>query len=92
MELILTKNASLTLQEIFFTIELKFGSIAAEKFLLEVEKTLKLATLFPEMFKKSNSSNTRMGQVSKLTNFIYEINATSITVLYFWDNRQEPFE
>jgi hypothetical protein len=37
------------------------------------------------------SDDTRVGLVSKQTSFIYRVHENEIIILFFWDNRQEPF-
>lgn len=92
MEVVLSENAKFTLQTIFDLIEEKWSEKVADEFLDKVEKVLLLVSKSPEMFKYSVVLNARKGVISKQTSFTYEINKTSITILYFWDNRQEPIE
>jgi plasmid stabilization system protein ParE len=81
-----------TLTSIKNFIENKWGSKQAEKFLLKSFKTLMLAAEYPYMFKAFRlDDNTRVGLISKQTSFVYEVHETKITILFFFDNRQEPF-
>ncbi len=92
MEIILSENAKFTLQHIFDVIDAKWVERVADEFLFEVEKILELVCKSPQMFKSDGKGKTRKGKISKQTSFIYEVNQTNLTVLYFWDNRQEPID
>ena len=73
-------------------IENKWGLKQAYKFLETVYKKLILASLNPYMYKAFMlSDNIRVGLISKQTSFFYRIQENEIVILFFWDNRQEPF-
>lgn len=46
---------------------------------------------FPFMFKSTSiNDDVRIGFISKQTSLFYKVTDTSIQLLFFWDNRQEP--
>ncbi len=92
LQIVVTDNANITLQTIFDFIEYQFGVAVADDFLEKVEHTLHLTANNPEIFKASPlSKNVRMGFITKQTSFFYQVTDTTLVVLHFWDNRQEPF-
>jgi plasmid stabilization system protein ParE len=69
-----------------------WGSKQADRFLKRVDKVLALTAEQPYMYKASSIEVTvRKGFISKQTSFYYEIRQNEIIILFFWDNRQEPF-
>jgi plasmid stabilization system protein ParE len=81
-----------TLQLTTSFIENKWGSKQAYKFLERTYKILLLASQNPYMYKAfSLSDNIRVGLISKQTSFFYRVQENEIIILFFWDNRQEPF-
>ncbi|WP_295672766.1 type II toxin-antitoxin system RelE/ParE family toxin [uncultured Mucilaginibacter sp.] len=68
----------------------EWGSRQADKFLMRVDKVLKLTAENPYMYKVSSIEETaRKGLISKQTSFYYEIHENEILILFFWDNRQD---
>jgi plasmid stabilization system protein ParE len=91
-QIVFTDDGIDTLLSIKNFIENKWGVKQAEKFLEKTYKTLALAAEYPFMFKAFRlGDSTRVGLISKQTSFVYEVQETKITVLFFFDNRQEPF-
>jgi plasmid stabilization system protein ParE len=81
-----------TLRSTASFIENEWGSKQAYKFLERVYKILSLASQNPYMYKAfSLSDNIRVGLISKQTSFFYRIQENEIIILFFWDNRQDPF-
>lgn len=88
-----TPRAKETLTSVYDFVTIKFGYKSAEKFLLKADKTITLISQNPLMFKSSSfDKNVRVGLLSKQTSLFYRITDSSIQLLFFWDNRQEPFE
>ena len=82
-----------TLQAVYVFIVTKFGLRSGEKFLAEVEETVKLIASNPFMFKASDiDDHVRIAFVARQCSLFYRVTETVIHMLYFWDNRQEPFE
>lgn len=71
-------------------IESKWGIRIAEVFVRDAHKTISLIAIQPYMFNASFTSNIRKAVISKQTSMFYEVHATYITILFFWDNRQDP--
>ncbi|TSJ39665.1 hypothetical protein FO440_18165 [Mucilaginibacter corticis] len=86
-----TPRSKETLKYVYNFIDNKFGRKSAEKFVSKTEKTISLITQYPFMFKSSMiDKNVRIALISKQTSLFYRITDTSIHLLFFWDNRQEP--
>jgi len=87
-----TQPAKETLLVLYTSIQSKFGKRSADKFLLKVEKTVDLISEFPFMFKSSSiDEHVRIGLITKQSSVFYRVTDESITLLFFWDTRQEPF-
>jgi plasmid stabilization system protein ParE len=92
LDIYYTPRAKETLASVYNFISNKFGVNSADKFALKAEKTIHLIADFPFMFKASTiDQNVRVGIVSKQTSLFYRVTDTSVHLLFFWDNRQEPF-
>lgn len=74
---------------VYFTKEL-WGEKEAGKFIKRTQELLSTIASQPYLFKASIAENVRKGLISKQIAVFYEVNADSITILFFWDNRQEP--
>jgi plasmid stabilization system protein ParE len=86
-----TPRSRETLNEIYNFIQNKFGIRPADKFVLKAEKIISLIAQYPYMFKASTiDEKVRVGLISKQTSLFYRVTDTSIHLLFFWDNRQEP--
>jgi len=92
LKIVFSDDATETLLLITGHIRNNWGSRQADKFLEKVHKTLDLTAKNPYMFKASTiEENVRKGLISKQTSFFYEIHESEIFILFFLDNRQEPF-
>jgi plasmid stabilization system protein ParE len=86
-----TPRSRETLKSVYDFIHNKFGTKAADKFALKAEKTIDLIAEYPLMFKASTiDENVRVGFITRQTSLFYRVTNTSIHLLFFWDNRQEP--
>jgi hypothetical protein len=87
-----TPRSKETLSSVYNFIQNEFGIMSAEKFAAKAEKTITLIAKHPFIFKASSiDENVRVGLISKQTSLFYRVTDTSIHLLFFWDNRQEPF-
>lgn len=87
-----TPRSKETLLSVFNFIESKFGTRSANAFINKVDKTIKIISTQPYVFKASLiSKEVRIAFISKQTSLFYQITDKSIHLLFFWDNRQEPF-
>jgi plasmid stabilization system protein ParE len=90
-EVLYTPTAKVTLNTVYTFIQIKFGERIAFQFLKKAEKTISLIAENPLMFKAlTNNSNIRVGLITKQCSLFYRVTDSSIQLLYFWDNRQEP--
>lgn len=85
-----TDEARETFDAIVITIEDKWGFKQASVFVKRVQQVLSLIADQPLLFKASFAQNLRQAFISKQTSMFYEVNETTINILFFWDNRQEP--
>lgn len=86
-----TPRSKETLTSVYHFINSKFGLRSADKFLLKAEKTIALIAEQPFIFKASTlEDNVRIGLITKQCSLFYRVTETSIHLLFFWDNRQEP--
>ena len=92
LQIFYTPRSRQTLESVYQFIQNKFGTKSADHFLLKAEKTISLIAEHPLMFKASTvDDNIRIGFISKQTSLFYKVTETSVHLLFFWDNRQEPF-
>ncbi|HTE00669.1 MAG TPA: type II toxin-antitoxin system RelE/ParE family toxin [Mucilaginibacter sp.] len=92
LQVFYTPRSKETLESVYNFINDKFGTKSADQFLLKAEKIIALVTEHPFMFKASEiDDNVRIGLITKQTSLFYRVTDTSIHLLFFWDNRQEPF-
>ncbi|MCR8561310.1 type II toxin-antitoxin system RelE/ParE family toxin [Mucilaginibacter sp. BJC16-A38] len=91
LQIYYTPRSKETLSSVYNFILGRFGKRSADKFILKAEKTISLIAEFPLMFKASSiDENVRIGLITKQTSLFYLVKETSIDLLFFWDNRQEP--
>lgn len=91
LQVFYTPRSKETLTSVHDFIHDKFGLKSANQFVLKAEKIVSLIVDQPFMFKASTIDyNVRVGFISKQTSLFYRVTDTSIHLLFFWDNRQEP--
>ncbi len=83
-------EANSTFDSIVLFIENKWTEKQAAIFVKHTQKILSLIADQPYMYKASHNNNVRQAVISPQTSMFYEIHHEFITILYFWDNRQEP--
>ncbi len=71
-------------------IENKWGTKSAEKFVRDTHKLINLISTQPYLFNASYTLNIRKAVISKQTSMFYEVHSAHVSILFFWDNRQEP--
>jgi len=72
-------------------IEERFGSKTVLEFEERILKVLEVISLSPKVFQSiQQSPNIRKGFIHKNCSMFYEVKATQVEILFFWDNRQEP--
>lgn len=85
-----TDEAKETFEHTVSQIETKWGVPSAKKFVTGAHKTINIIAIQPYMFKESPAENIRQAFITKQTSMFYEVHTFHITILFFWDNRQEP--
>jgi plasmid stabilization system protein ParE len=91
LQVLYTPRSKETLKSVYDFIYNKFGSRSVDKFITKAEKIIALIAEHPLIFKASViDKNVRVGLISKQTSLFYRITDTTIHLLFFWDNRQEP--
>lgn len=69
-----------------------WGDKITEEFVKETEKTIRLISAFPNMYKPSSfDKEVRVAQIKKLSSLFYAVGDDHLTLLYIVDSRQEPF-
>ena len=90
LAIVWTDDAQETFDYIVNFIEYKWGQASAEKFVKTAHKSINAISAQPYLYIASISSNVRKAVITKQTSMFYEVHDTHVTVLFFWDNRQEP--
>ncbi|MEO6150067.1 MAG: type II toxin-antitoxin system RelE/ParE family toxin [Mucilaginibacter sp.] len=91
LEIFYTERFKETLASVYHFILNKFGLSTADKFIAKAEKTIALMAEQPYMFKASAfDENVRVGLITSQCSLFYRVTSSSIHLLFFWDNRQEP--
>ncbi|AOM77171.1 type II toxin-antitoxin system RelE/ParE family toxin [Pedobacter steynii] len=86
-----TPTAKETLTAVYSFIEGKFGRHSADKFLLKAERTIAVVGKQPFLFRASAiDTQIRIALVTKQCSLFYLVRDSSVHLLFFWDNRQEP--
>lgn len=91
MQVIWTEHAHYTFDSILTQIENNWGEQQALKFYLDTHQKITFITVNPLLYKESSIPNARHAVISKQTSMLYEAGADTIIILFFFDNRQEPF-
>ena len=85
-----TDEAKETFDSVVLFIEYKWSERQAKIFVKRTHKILSLISKQPYMYKASINNSTRQAFIAPQTSMYYEIHCEHITILFFWDNRQEP--
>ena len=85
-----TEDAKDTFDSIISLIAAKWNSKEVADFVNHTNKVIALIVQQPLMYKASISNNVRQVVLTKQTSMFYEVHHEFITILFFWDNRQEP--
>jgi len=91
MRICWTKRSLARFQEINTHISTEFGELPSKKFRSKVFDFLELLERFPELGTlEVAEKNIRGFQISKQTRIFYRINKDQISLLTFFDIRQDP--
>jgi plasmid stabilization system protein ParE len=85
-----TEEAEFTFDHTVTLIQHGWGSQAALNFRIKTRKTLTIISTYPLSFQSSGIEGVRKAVITSQTSVFYEIFADHVTLLYFWDNRQNP--
>ena len=85
-----SEEADETFEAIVLFIENGWGEKRAEIFVKHTQKVLSLISNQPYMYKASITGSVRQAVITPQTSVYYEIHDDYITLLFFWDNRQDP--
>lgn len=89
--IVFSSTAIETFDAIKSQIEERFGNKIVAEFEERTLKVLKTISLSPEIFQSlKQAAHIRKGFIYKNCSMFYEVKATQIEILFFWDNRQEP--
>ena len=90
-KVIISKNASQSLQDIADYIEFKWSIKIRNEFVDKFEKNVKLIQSNPESFPKSTINNDlHKCVVTKQMSIFYKFNFNTIRILQVFDTRQNP--
>jgi len=90
-EIIWTTEATNNLESTLHHIGNEWGTKSIEKFKRKLRFRLKLISLTPTLFRKSNSNpELRLSVLNKQTTIIYKISERKIYIVYLFNNRQNP--
>lgn len=91
-EIFYTDKAKSTLNVVYAFITNNFSLAIADKFINQTEIKIKLISKSPFIYKSSIlDESIRIALISKHTSLFYQIKGNKIYLLFFWDNRQDPF-
>ena len=88
MPIVWTRNSELSLLEILFYIETKFGILVTEQYYFDVLETIVAIEKLPDLFPiYANSSQTRKAVINKKTALYYKTENDTLFLLAFYDTR-----
>jgi addiction module RelE/StbE family toxin len=91
MKIIWTKTAKVTFEAIFSYLKENFSDKTVENFVDETEKKIDQIKKFPESGKKvTKVKGVRKVNIGKRTSMYYRVKTKFITILSFFDTRQDP--
>lgn len=87
-----TDKAKDTLNVVYAFITHNFSLAIADKFIAQTEVKIKLISENPFIYKSSIlDEQIRIALINTHSSLFYQIRRDRIYLLFFWDNRQEPF-
>lgn len=85
-----TNNALNELEKTIDYLRENFSDKEIRKLVLKLENTIKLISLNPNIFPKSEFRNVHKVVILKFNTLYYRINGGNIEILSFFSNRQNP--
>ena len=90
-ELVISEAATETFQDIRIQVENRWGTKYADQFEERIARVLEIISSAPYAFKSTTFDlNIRKAFIHRNCSMFYEIDGTIVTILFFWDNRQDP--
>ena len=91
LQVFYTPRSKETLQAVYDFIDNKFGIRSSDKFISKADKIIVLISEQPFMFRASTlDDKIRIALITRQCSLFYRITETSVHLLFFWDNRQDP--
>jgi plasmid stabilization system protein ParE len=90
-KVIFSDDANETFELIGQQILARWGEHELNEFRKRVYKVVETISQFPTIFKVVNNiQNVHKAFIHKNCSMFYRVDGTTINVLFFWDNRQDP--
>jgi plasmid stabilization system protein ParE len=91
LQVFYTPRSKESLESVYKFILDRFGERSAGKFVSKAAKTIDLISQQPFMFKTSTlDEKIRIALITPQCSLFYKVTETSVHLLFFWDNRQDP--
>lgn len=91
LQVLYTPRSKESLQSVYNFILDRFGDRSAGKFVSKADKTINLISEQPFMFRTSDlDEKIRIALITRQCSLFYKVTETSVHLLFFWDNRQDP--
>jgi plasmid stabilization system protein ParE len=91
LEIRWSPNSEITFDAIYHFILEQWSFEIAEELRLKIYNVLDKISIHPFLFQESPILNVRKEVISKYTSLFYEVFENHIFLVFFWDNRQQPF-
>lgn len=90
-QVVITEIAQKQFTDIVEYIQLNFGSLSKQNFVLKTERLVEFISRNPQLFPISRyKNNVRRCVLSKQTSMYYSFNDEVLTILSFFSNYQDP--
>lgn len=90
MRVIITEEAEVSLDEIIEYLRENWNQTVIDKFLSNIQVTIQRIQKFPRSFPVSAFVDVQRALVSKQIVMLFKIENETLTILLFWDARQNP--
>lgn len=89
-KVIWTPQAEVTFEKVLAYLEIHWSAREIEKFISATDKTIRLISAQPTLFRKSLKGNFHEALATKHNLLIYKVKKDGIDLVTFWDTRQNP--
>lgn len=90
ISIIFSEEAYLTLYAILDFLEENWGKPYTKKLLATIYQKINLISHHPFIYEQSAIDGLRKAAVSNYTSFYYLVGENQISIVFFFDNRQDP--